>query len=162
MAYVFLCQIICRLIETDLKSLNSLQSMHSNHSRRSSEASDNSIVSANNEQLSQLCNGCSEPANVTNDDLYQVWGQIVSDFQNFSKKQKSCIQVSVDKYRQVSSWLWCFSLYALSLRSNWKRHHFVCAIRLMMCYTFNTGTCSQRCATKVTRLSMANVVQCLQ
>lgn len=68
-----------RLLETDMKSLNSL---HSNHSRRSSETSEIS----NSEQLNQLCNGNA-------DDIYQVWGQIVNDWANIYKKQKTLVQV---------------------------------------------------------------------
>ncbi|KAH7641683.1 ecotropic viral integration site 5 ortholog [Dermatophagoides farinae] len=75
-----------RLLETDMKSLNSLHSVQSNHSRRSSETSEIS----NSEQLNQLCNGNA-------DDIYQVWGQIVNDWANIYKKQKTLVQDLVRK-----------------------------------------------------------------
>ncbi|CAG2171885.1 unnamed protein product, partial [Oppiella nova] len=70
-----------RIIETDVKALNSLQS-NSGHSRRSSDTSQVSEISQMNSESNDqdLSNGR---------DVWQIWGQLINDWNNQSKKNKT-------------------------------------------------------------------------
>lgn len=76
-----------------MKSLNSLHSIQSNHSRRSSETSEISSNEPNGSAING--SGGSLTINDDNDDdeIYQIWGQIINDWTNVQKKQKAFIQV---------------------------------------------------------------------
>ncbi|KAF7493516.1 Ecotropic viral integration site 5 -like protein [Sarcoptes scabiei] len=84
-------------ISNDMKSLNSLHSIQSNHSRRSSETSEISSNEPNGSAING--SGGSLTINDDNDDdeIYQIWGQIINDWTNVQKKQKAFIQNLVRK-----------------------------------------------------------------
>lgn len=86
---------VCRLIETDVKSLNSLQS-NSGHSRRSSDTSQISEISQmNSESYDQDVNGR---------DVWQIWGQLINDWNNQYKK-KTTLQVLIKKPDMISDFV---------------------------------------------------------
>ena len=129
-----------RLLETDQKSLNSIQSTTaSTHSRRSSDTSENSIVSVSIDQLNQICNGYTASEGSA-DDLFAVWGQIINDWPNFYKKQKSFIQVFSLPLSQII-------LLALLIRFLFRTHRTSSAKAFHKIYAASSGSCCAMCTT---------------
>ncbi|CAG0921624.1 unnamed protein product [Notodromas monacha] len=82
-------------IETDAKSLNSL-SNNSGHSRRSSDTSQVSVASGGSSSGQNGPDGDDVDRN-SQDENWSLWGQIVNDWENFSKKKNQQLRELVRK-----------------------------------------------------------------
>jgi hypothetical protein len=93
--------ILCRLIETDAKSLNSLGG--NGHSRRSSDTSQISVTSGSsnattaaqdNSQDSQVSTSTNGVAN-SEEELWLLWGKIINEWEVWHKRKASQVKVRV-------------------------------------------------------------------
>lgn len=79
----------CRLLESDAKSLNSLTS---GHSRKSSSTSLVSVASADSGSK-QNGDGKPEDEGRAEEDVWQVWGTVVNEWDVYFKKKNGFVKV---------------------------------------------------------------------
>ncbi|XP_012259144.2 ecotropic viral integration site 5 ortholog isoform X3 [Athalia rosae] len=82
-----------RLIESDAKSLNSLQS---NHSRKGSDTSQVSLTSGGSSGGGDAAPRRHTPTD-GEENIWTLWGHIVADWENYSKKKKEFVKELVRK-----------------------------------------------------------------
>ncbi|XP_015514152.1 ecotropic viral integration site 5 ortholog isoform X1 [Neodiprion pinetum] len=82
-----------RLIESDAKSLNSLQS---NHSRKGSDTSQVSLASGGSSGGGDAAPRRHSPTD-GEENIWTLWGHIVADWENYSKKKKEFVKELVRK-----------------------------------------------------------------
>ncbi|XP_046433174.1 ecotropic viral integration site 5 ortholog isoform X2 [Neodiprion fabricii] len=82
-----------RLIESDAKSLNSLQS---NHSRKGSDTSQVSLASGGSSGGGDAAPRRYSPTD-GEENIWTLWGHIVADWENYSKKKKDFVKELVRK-----------------------------------------------------------------